>query len=64
MKNDVKTIKAMIYKHFSIELLELPNSKYCVHWETQGQTFNSVDITSLDLALEMFSDTLILCEGH
>lgn len=59
-----KKIKSIKTKYFYVELLELANSKYQVNYESQGETYYSVDIIALDLALEMFTDVLVMIEGN
>lgn len=59
-----KTIKSIRTKYYYIELSELVNSKYCIAYESRAEHFTSVDITALDLALEMFDDILVMIEGN
>ena len=59
-----KKIKSIQTKYYYIELLELANSKYCIYYETQDQNYTRVDTTALDLALEMFTDVLVMIEGN
>lgn len=59
-----KTIKSTRTKYFYIELLEMPNSKYCVNYESHGESYASVDISDLDLALDMYDDIFVMIEGN
>jgi len=64
LNSKVETIKAVIRGYFSIELMKLPNQKYCIHWETQGESFTTKDISDLNIAMNYFDDMLIMIEGN
>lgn len=60
----VKTIKSLMTRFFTIELVELPNNNYCVFYEVLGEKTTTGEIKDFNTASSFFDDTLMRMQGH
>lgn len=64
IRGHVSTVKSLSTKHFSIELVELPSSNYCVLYEVNGQVAQTETMLDLNNALIVYDDILVKLEGN
>lgn len=62
--SDMKSVKSITTKLFSVELVQLPNDNYCIFYESGNKTSSTGEIADFKTASAYFDDIIMRLEGH
>lgn len=60
----MKTIKSIIYKRFSVDMVELTNGDYRINYRIGDEDFITKPVKDVNSALSTFDSTLCMIQGH